>query len=276
MSILLGNNIKYLRKKKAENQSLLASIVNKGHTTIGNWEKNISEPSIEELCLIANYFEISIDDLINIDLSKGKVIAKSSEKENSKKGKLNGKGIGKVNDEKEPILPVLEPEKVEYNGKYNVIDLDSRAAAGMALIINDVDRYKSLPSLFLPWLGPGFHIRVEITGDSMQPTIKGGDKAIATRIEDVSNLREGAIYLLLDKEEGLVCKRLYFANKNTIELVSDNEIHKPYKRPLTDILAYFKVQEIHTTDLQPPMSEIRREVHQLRHEMDEIMRLLKP
>ena len=68
MSIYLGSNLRYLRKKNAVNQSDIASLLNKGATTIGNWENGISEPNIIELNTLTGYFEVSLDDLINTDM----------------------------------------------------------------------------------------------------------------------------------------------------------------------------------------------------------------
>ncbi|HEX9513456.1 MAG TPA: helix-turn-helix domain-containing protein [Puia sp.] len=66
----LGKNIRYLRKQFPVTQSQLASLIGKGQTTIGNWENGISEPSIEELLILSNYFDISLDVLIKVDLGK--------------------------------------------------------------------------------------------------------------------------------------------------------------------------------------------------------------
>ncbi len=66
----LGKNIRYLRKQSSVTQSELASVIGKGQTTIGNWENGISEPSLEELLILTNYFDISLDLLVKIDLSK--------------------------------------------------------------------------------------------------------------------------------------------------------------------------------------------------------------
>lgn len=66
----LGKNIRYLRKQFPITQSQLASLIGKGQTTIGNWENGISEPSIEELLILSNYFDISLDVLIKVDLAK--------------------------------------------------------------------------------------------------------------------------------------------------------------------------------------------------------------
>jgi transcriptional regulator with XRE-family HTH domain len=66
---LLGKNIRFLRKQFPVTQSKLASLIGKGQTTIGNWENGISEPNIEELLILSNYFDISLDLLIKVDLS---------------------------------------------------------------------------------------------------------------------------------------------------------------------------------------------------------------
>jgi transcriptional regulator with XRE-family HTH domain len=66
----LGKNIRHLRKRSSQNQDVLASLVNKGQTTIGNWENGVSEPNLSELLLISNYFGISIDSLLKTDLSR--------------------------------------------------------------------------------------------------------------------------------------------------------------------------------------------------------------
>ena len=66
----LGKNIRYLRKQFPVTQSQLAALIGKGQTTIGNWENGISEPNIEELLILSNYFDISLDVLIKIDLAK--------------------------------------------------------------------------------------------------------------------------------------------------------------------------------------------------------------
>ena len=65
----LGKNLRYLRKKSSKTQSELASLIKKGQTTIGNWENGISEPSIDELLLLSNYFDIPVDILLKTDLA---------------------------------------------------------------------------------------------------------------------------------------------------------------------------------------------------------------
>lgn len=65
----LGKNIRHLRKQNSKTQAELASHLDRGQTTIGNWENGISEPGVEELITLSNFFDISLDNLLKIDLS---------------------------------------------------------------------------------------------------------------------------------------------------------------------------------------------------------------
>ncbi len=65
----LGKNLRYLRKQSSKTQSEIAALINKGQTTVGNWENGISEPNLDELIVISNYFDISLDILLKNDLS---------------------------------------------------------------------------------------------------------------------------------------------------------------------------------------------------------------
>ena len=66
---VLGKNIRHLRKQFAQTQSGLADVIGKGQTTVGNWENGVSEPNLEELLLLSNYFGTPIDLLLKVDLS---------------------------------------------------------------------------------------------------------------------------------------------------------------------------------------------------------------
>src|ERR1700730_2382232 len=66
--IFFGKNIRYIRKQLSKTQSEVASLLKKGQTTVGNWENGISEPNLEELIVLSNYFDIPLDILIKVDL----------------------------------------------------------------------------------------------------------------------------------------------------------------------------------------------------------------
>ncbi len=61
-------NLRFLRKMSNMTQGDLAEVMNKRHTTIGNWEKNISKPNIEELIILADYFNVDVNTLLLKDI----------------------------------------------------------------------------------------------------------------------------------------------------------------------------------------------------------------
>lgn len=82
----LGKNIRYLRKRSSQRQDDIALLVNKGQTTIGNWENGVSEPSIGDLLIISNYFGIPIDVLVKTDLTQTDASGIASENSQSLPG----------------------------------------------------------------------------------------------------------------------------------------------------------------------------------------------
>lgn len=106
-------NLKHLRGVTGETQASIASHVNKGRTAIANWENNLSQPNIDELIIVANIFDITLDELILVDLSKGNLNRKTKAPEAEQKGKANSKPYGNENAN---IWVISEPD-ITYNSK---------------------------------------------------------------------------------------------------------------------------------------------------------------
>ena len=101
-------------------------MVKKGQTTIGNWENGKSEPSIDELLTISNYFDISTDILLKVDLTKVNLplpIQKKEKKSSSSDKNTIGynqdewKSMVKENDESTliDILKEIRALRQEFN-----------------------------------------------------------------------------------------------------------------------------------------------------------------
>ena len=63
--LLLGENISKLRKNKNISQEQLAELINVTRQTISNWELNNSAPNPEQLKLLSQNLEVSIDELLD-------------------------------------------------------------------------------------------------------------------------------------------------------------------------------------------------------------------
>lgn len=65
-----SSNLRYLRKERGMSQDELADRLGyKSFTTIQKWESGVSEPSVSTLKVIANIFGVSMDQMINQNLS---------------------------------------------------------------------------------------------------------------------------------------------------------------------------------------------------------------
>jgi len=59
-----GNNLEKIRKEHKISQSKLGNALGITQQMISSYEKNISSPNIESLIRLADYFHVSVDDLI--------------------------------------------------------------------------------------------------------------------------------------------------------------------------------------------------------------------
>lgn len=57
------DNLKALRTTADIGQKQLADALNTSPKTISHWETGYSEPSVEQLIRLADYFDISLDEL---------------------------------------------------------------------------------------------------------------------------------------------------------------------------------------------------------------------
>ena len=58
-------NLREVRKINNLDQKKFAKILNISPKTISHWETGYTEPSISQLIAIANYFDVTLDDLVD-------------------------------------------------------------------------------------------------------------------------------------------------------------------------------------------------------------------
>ena len=66
MNILIGDNLKELRKKKNNTQEDLAGFLTVSINAVSKWERGECYPDIELLPKIAAYYDVSVDDLLGV------------------------------------------------------------------------------------------------------------------------------------------------------------------------------------------------------------------
>lgn len=63
---MFGKNLKMLRKIKKLSQEELSEILNVSRQSVSKYENDSAQPSFETLMLVADYFDVSVDELLGI------------------------------------------------------------------------------------------------------------------------------------------------------------------------------------------------------------------
>jgi len=115
----LAKNILFLRKKLKLTQAEMPVRIDVGRATWSNYENGHSEPEIDKIIGIAEYFGVSIDDLLTVDIGANVHLnGKDGEGKNGKNVHLNVHA--NVLDTQNSLVeeeetPLLKPEKEQVN-----------------------------------------------------------------------------------------------------------------------------------------------------------------
>jgi transcriptional regulator with XRE-family HTH domain len=91
-----AENLRFVRKLFDVSQTELALQVNKRQTTVGGWENKVSQPDIDNLIAISEFFGISIDDLVKWDIEKRNLITEKHIKKMKEERNLMGNAMGNL------------------------------------------------------------------------------------------------------------------------------------------------------------------------------------
>lgn len=239
-----SSNMEFLRKSKNLKQSEIQYRLDIDRTTWSNYERGKSFPKLELFHKIAEYFGINEGDLLNIDLSQVRFDKENTVNENDKKGKVSGKVSGKVYQQNDVLSVVSEPLSglispkvitVDTAGNENCLYVPVKARAGYLSGYNDPQFIETLPAYRLPNVNNGTFRIFEVEGHSMFNTFHDKDKAIG-RWDNLKNIKDGRIYVLITKNDGILIKRLINrASEGVIICKSDNNYKGEYPPIVLDI-----------------------------------------
>lgn len=228
--MLLGKNLRYLRKQKQMTQENLSDQLGIKRTMISAYEDGRSEPKLATLKVIGDILSVSIDELLFHDIEeKGR---RASQKRDIK------------------VLTVsLDQEENE-----NITMVPQKASAGYLNGYADPEYMQQLPQFHLPNLAKNTTYRAfEISGDSMLP-LPSGTVIVGAYIEQLSQIRSGKTYILITASEGIVYKRVfnYLDENGKLFLVSDNDMYKPYEIPGEEVEEVLEAKAFISTDFPNP------------------------
>ncbi len=260
---LISSNLRHLRNSRKLSQQELADMMGIGRTTIANIESNLANPGHKTLLEIVKIFDVSIDDLLNVDISA--IISPIAEE---------SRGIISYR----PIIVT-----VDSTGDENIVMVDTKAAAGYPTRYLEPEFYKELPAFKLPGSDyrNGTFRCFQIEGDSMQESIQHGDYVIGRFCDNhFKDVRDGYVHVVVTADTVLV-KRL--VNKAEAEhkmyLISDNEAYPELALDIDDIKEIWFVKSklssympVKKNDLDKVIGDLTMQVHLLKSRLDHIER----
>lgn len=223
--MFFSKNIALLRKRKRFSQEDLSSSLDIPRSTWSGYERGIAQPNFETLIKIAEFFKVSIDNILvpNLtELSESKLIEIEREREYDVQGRH---------------LRVLATT-VDSDDNENIELVPQAASAGYTTGYSDTNFVQDLEKFKLPFLGRNkTHRTFQIKGDSMPP-LKSGYWVTGEYIQDFGSIKDGKPYILVTKEDGIVFKLVYnkIDSLKSLMLVSTNPIYEPYLVNIEDVL----------------------------------------
>lgn len=254
---ILSENIRHLRKIKGLTQKDLAEKINATRSIIGAYEEDRAEPKLQTLQNMAQFFGVSIDGLLNSDLSKADHEVKV-DMEGAKLRVLNVV-VSERNSELISVVPI-------------------KAAAGYLNGYADREYIEELPRFSLPVseVSQNRTYRIfQIKGDSMLP-IQPNSYIITEYVENWRNVKDDKCYVVVTKEEGVVYKRVMnkVSESNELVLKSDNATYPAYNVNINDVVEIWRATGYMSFNLpnQDDLSfdKLSSLVIHLRDEMDKL------
>lgn len=177
---------------------------------------------------------------------------------------------------------ILEEPRVEYipvlvdkHGNENIIFVDIKSAAGFGAIVNNEKALSEYPVMALPgfmYRGRKQYVAFETEGDSMHPTIQHKDIIITSRIEKLTDIKNGYVYTIVC-DGAINTKRLhYVSGDDYVDCISDNEVYEPFKQPINEITAIYRAEGLVRTQFRNWNNDLRRDLSILRLDVERIKR----
>jgi len=230
----IASNLKFLRKKKGLTQQQFADALEIKRASVGAYEEDRAEPKYELLRKIAQFYDLTMDELANDVIDE------------------KWRPQPKSNASNLRVLSVT----VDGNERENIELVPVKASAGYLNGYGDPEYVAELPKFSLPMFNQGTYRAFEIKGDSMLP-LPSGSIIIGEYIENWHDIKPSQTYVVVSREDGVVYKRIAYKFKEDkgLKLVSDNKTYEPYWVSTEDVIEVWKAKAFISTELPEPSPE---------------------
>jgi len=259
--MFVQSNIKFLRKRRGRTQDEVSGFLGMKRSTYAGYENGVAEPGISELKQFSDYFRISMDTLVRVDL-ESLPESQMSQLENGYDIHVKGTGLR--------ILATT----VDRQNRENIELVNEKAKAGYKRGYADPEFIRELPVFQLPFLSPERKYRTfQISGDSMKP-IPDGAYVTAEFVENWEYLKNGDPCIVLTKDEGLVFKLIEkdFRHRQFL-LHSLNREYQSYSVAVEDIAEVWKFIHFISNDMPeqlPVEHDLYNAIANLKRDVEEM------
>lgn len=212
---MIGNNIRELRKSRGLTLEELSDELNRKYPNtlnfnkgkLSKWENNKEEPKLSSVRIIADYFEVTVDDLVDGVYDKNIIIIYN---------KLNHKRKTKVYNFAERQLEEQNRSNVVNMNDYIEEKMSGYLSAGTGEYLSEsVNEEIRIPKSIVP--DASYDLILQVNGDSMEPMFEDHEYIF---VKKTAEIRSGQIgVFIIDNESYL--KKAYIED-NRLRLVSLN------------------------------------------------------
>ncbi len=241
-----SGNIKLLRKRRRKTQDDVSQALNMKRSTLSGYENNVGQPGVDSLVAISEYYGVTIDTLVKVDLSS---LSESQLSQLERGYDVYIKGSN---------LRVLATT-VDNDDNENIELVPEKAKAGYQRGFADPDFISELPVFQLPFLSKEKKYRTfQINGDSMLP-VPDGSWVTGEFVQDWFHIKDGEACIILTLNEGIVFKIVenHLERSGKLIVHSLNPIYKPYEISVKEIKELWKFS--HYISQEMPDPEINNE-----------------
>jgi len=246
-TLFFHSNIRFLRERRRFSQEDISEVLDLSRNKLQALESGKTKnPSVQDLIKFSEYFKVSVDTLLKVDLSTlGELKLKELQA---------GNDVYMTGSQIRILAITVDKENLE-NTEYVPV----KAKAGYQAGYNDPQYLAALPRFSLPNLPKQGTFRMFPTvGDSMLPIPEGSD-IIAEYVQDWKNLKpETPCIVILKGNQDFVFKMVTVQNNGRLLLKSLNSLYQPFEVNSEDVLEVWKYYKHQTDTLPEPETDLQQ------------------
>jgi len=256
------SNIKFLRKRRGRTQDDVAAALNLKRSTLSGYENGVAQPGIDVLVSFSGYFNMSIDTLLKIDMTR------LSE---SQLGELERGYDAYVRGSNLRVLTTT----VNSENRENIELVAEKAKAGYTTGYADPEYIGELPVFTLPFLSDKRKYRTfQLKGDSMLP-IPDGSWVTGEFLQDWMDIKSGRAYVVFTLNDGIVFKIIEnnISSDGKLVLYSLNPLYEPYEVHINEVKEIWKFVNYISNVLPEPVvpeKQIFQSIAEMKNDLERI------